>query len=249
MQQLLKILGTFDPISLQEMDSVALLNRIDTKFTFHIDQLPVYLAKVAPHYRILEVKNLRLNKYETLYFDTDDFLLFLQHHNGKLNRYKVRYRCYLDTDLSFFEIKFKNNKDRTLKERIRRVEIEETIQNEAEDFLFDRTKMNAEDLSAKLWVYYSRLTLVNKTSPERLTIDVDLNFKNQNSSSSYPSLVIAEVKQGKACCSPFLNLMKDNHIRKDAISKYCFGVASLHENIKKNNFKYKLLSINKLCHA
>ena len=41
------------------------------------------------------------------------------HQNKKLNRYKIRQREYLISDISFFEIKFKSNKGRTIKKRIK----------------------------------------------------------------------------------------------------------------------------------
>ena len=45
--------------------------------------------------------------------------LYHDHHNGKLNRYKVRRRRYIDTDTEFLEVKLKNNKKRTIKSRIK----------------------------------------------------------------------------------------------------------------------------------
>jgi len=246
---IIDILNKFEPISLKEMDSVSLLDRIDTKFMFRIDKLPLFLEKISPLYRVLDIKNIRINNYETLYYDTDDFFLFLQHHNGKLNRYKVRNRRYVDTNLNFFEIKFKNNKNRTIKRRIKRENLDIVLKDDAKDFLVNNSNLNPESLSAKLWVNYSRITLVNKFSKERLTIDLNLNFRNENSTISYPMLVITEVKQDKANRSNFLSLMKENHIRPNSISKYCFGLASIQQNIKKNNFKYKILTINKICYG
>lgn len=244
-----EIIKSFAPITLKEMDAVALLDRIDTKFVFPLDQLPCFLEKVSSAYRILEVNNVRLNKYETLYYDTNNFFLFLQHHNGKLNRYKVRYRCYADSMLSFFEVKLKNNKSRTIKQRIKSVKIESDLTADASDFLSCKTPLDPKSLAPKLWVYYSRMTLVNKCDSERVTIDVNLKFSNKNMSVEYPSLVIAEVKQGKSCRSPFLTLMRKNHIRTDAISKYCMGIASVFNDIKKNNFKPKMTTIKKISHV
>jgi len=59
--------------------------------------------------------------------------------------------------------------------------------------------------------------------------------------------VIAEVKQKKYFRSPFVAMMRENHIRKEDISKYCMGIALMKEDIKKNKFKRNLLSIKKLC--
>lgn len=248
MERITDILNKFGNISLKEMDSVQLLDRVDTKFTFHIDKLPEFLEKMLPHYRILEVNNVRCNNYESLYFDTEKLNFFLQHHNGKLNRYKVRCRCYTASGDSFFEIKFKNNKARTKKQRIQIPCIQQEIKDDAEKFLTKKTGINSDELQPKLWVYYSRMTFVNNVSKERLTIDLNINYRSDEKTFAYPSLVIAEVKQEKSAKSPFLYLMKESHVRKDAISKYCLGIVSVFDHVKKNNFKYKINSLNKICY-
>ena len=43
--------------------------------------------------------------------------MFHNHHNGKLNRYKIRFRDYINTKNSFLEVKFKTNKGETIKSR------------------------------------------------------------------------------------------------------------------------------------
>ena len=248
MENIANILNTFTPISLKEMDDVKLLDRMDTKFTFRLADLPELLIKISPKYSVLDVNNVRINRYETLYFDTNKLNLYNQHHNGKLNRYKIRYRRYTDSNLNFFEIKFRNNRNRTIKKRISENSINSEIINEAKKFLIKQTCLDPKDLSAKLWVYYSRITLVNKSSKERLTIDLNLNYKNGDNAVSFPNLVIAEVKQEKACNSCFTQIMKEKHIRNISISKYCLGIINLYENIKTNNFKPKLTLIKKLCY-
>ena len=99
-------------------------------------------------------------------------------------------------------------------------------------------------LKPVIWVNYSRLTLVNKNSPERLTIDLDLEFIQGDVQKSLSNLVIAEVKQENRKSSPFLKVMKKFHIREGSISKYCMGIALTTDNrVKKNNFKEKLLNL------
>ena len=112
------ILSEFDAISLGEMDRVALMNRVDTKYVFSEDILNEVLKKIKDDYFVLEVDNIRLNSYQSLYFDTKDFKFYYQHHNGKTNRTKVRYREYMDSGLCFLEVKQKNNKGVTNKKRM-----------------------------------------------------------------------------------------------------------------------------------
>ncbi len=248
MEKIAGILNTFDRITLPELQSNMLMKRFDTKFKFHKNLLGEILQEVSNDYYALEINGVRLHRYESLYFDTDDFNLFLQHQNVRRNRYKVRFRHYADSQLTFFEIKKKNNKDFTIKKRIEQKCIENAIENENQSFLAKHVhNVDASHLHPKLWVYYSRITLVNKTAEERLTIDVNLMFSDNKTSLSYKPLVIAEVKQGKHLRSPFLAIMKRHHILVESISKYCMGICLTQENIKKNNFKKNLLSINKLC--
>jgi len=241
------ILNNFLPITLEEMDSVKLMTRTDIKYVFHINKLESVLNKLCDNYKILEINGKRYNNYETIYFDTHDFKMYHQHHNGKLNRNKVRFRKYLDSGVHFFEIKFKNNKGRTIKERIKRKNKDACITDKAEDFLKLKTNFNSNMLSSKITINYSRITLVNKEFRERLTIDTDIKFSNNEHEKYMPELVIAELKRDSNLKTKFIDVMKDFKIVKGSFSKYCFGIIYLNENIKKNNFIQKLLTIKKIC--
>ena len=245
MSELDEILATFETISLAEMDNVALMNRTDKKFVFrHVDLL-AFLKQIKNDYRVLEVNKKRISKYETLYYDTIGFDLYHAHQRGKPSRYKIRSRRYVESDLNFFEIKFKTNKGRTIKNRVKQSFISGLIDQEAEVLLKSKTSLFPEKLEAKLWTNFSRVTLVNKNSPERVTIDIDLKFKNELSDASVSNLIIAEVKQDSSVHSPFLNLMKKYHVREGSMSKYCYGVINLFNRIKHNSFKPNLILIKK----
>jgi hypothetical protein len=240
-------LNALDPISLSEMESVKLLDRTDTKFIFHRSRMDAVLDSIAADYRVLDIGNVRNNAYETLYYDTDNYDLYLSHHNERTNRYKIRYRKYVGSNLHFFEIKFKNNKGRTIKSRIQRPSIELSITDKAKDLLQDVTGFSSDTLVPVFWVNYSRVTLVSRNLEERLTIDTNLTFKNSSSEKVYSDLIIAELKQNKASMkSAFAKVMNRERIKENSISKYCLGVTQLIPDIKKNNFKPKLLTLNKI---
>jgi VTC domain len=243
--ELSNILKEFTPIALKEMDRVKLMDRTDTKFIFKYDQLHELLDQLKEDYSILEVNGNRLSRYESLYFDTKNFDLYHCHHRGKASRFKIRFRKYVESELHFFEVKFKNNKGRTIKDRVKQKEIDGSIKENAEELLNDKTPLKSSNLEAKIWVNYSRITFVNKLSPERVTIDLNLTFKNNEQNKTIHNLVIAEVKQDKAITSAFIKLMKKYHIRQGSISKYCYGIISLYEKVKHNNFKPKLTLIKK----
>lgn len=242
----LNILQKFEPITLEEMDGVKLMNRTDTKFTFTLDDFEKAMNEVAEHYKVLEVNGKRLSKYKTLYYDTANLHLYGAHHSGKLNRYKIRHRTYVESDLGFLEVKFKNNKGRTLKKRVSTYNPPVIWEGENELFLTKTQPYQPDTLVPIMWVNYNRCTLVSKTDPERLTIDLDLEFVMDDLTKQMNGLVIAEVKQDKRKSSVFLGVMKKYHIRQGSISKYCLGIATMCSGVKKNNFKRKLITINHL---
>jgi hypothetical protein len=75
-QQVNDVIRVFEPITLQEMDRVKLMNRVDTKFAFSFKDLLLLLPELSENYRILEIEGTRTPFYESLYFDDDDFSFF-----------------------------------------------------------------------------------------------------------------------------------------------------------------------------
>jgi hypothetical protein len=113
-----RLLASFDPIGLAQMDAVALLDRTDTKVVLQTTQLYTALSALHTDYWVLDIDGVRGHPYQTLYFDTADFALYLRHHAGRQLRYKVRSRQYVDSHRAFLEVKVKTTKDRTSKKRI-----------------------------------------------------------------------------------------------------------------------------------
>ena len=60
-------LSQFCPISLAEMESVKLMNRIDTKYVVTIRQLPLILQMAKDDYYAQEINDVRLATYDTIY--------------------------------------------------------------------------------------------------------------------------------------------------------------------------------------
>lgn len=249
MTSLEQILACFEPIGLSEMDNVKLMDRTDTKYTFHVASLEALLLEALPFYKVLNVEGNRISRYKTLYYDTAAFDLYNRHHSGKLNRYKIRHRTYVESDLGFLEVKFKNNKGRTVKTRVKEKEYENIQPGKCFEFLKKQLPFCPTTLIPRIWINYSRITLVNRSSAERLTIDLNLEFRKGEEHKLMDQLVIAEVKQDSKAPSPFVNILKKKHIREGSISKYCFAVASSFSGVKTNNFKQKLGQVNKLIQA
>ncbi len=246
-EKIQKIAESFDPITLSEMDTVQLMNRVDTKFVFTIETLLDTLPELKKDYFLLNVDGILLSEYKSLYFDDEDFTFYFDHHNKRVDRFKVRYRKYVNSNLAFLEVKHKN-KGRTDKSRIRVTDIPIDMSEEDADFV-KSTGINGGKLVPSLLNNFSRLTFVNKAMNERLTIDLDLTFIWKDKTEKVSDIVIAELKQGKAMRnSPFYQAMKNRRIRPLKISKYTIGVIMLYgvKNIKYNRFKKKLLKLQKL---
>lgn len=246
-EQLNQILSTFESISLKEMDRVKLMNRVDTKFAFSVIQFKKFMPELVEYYQILEIEGTRTPFYESLYFDDEDFSFFKDHHNGRTNRFKVRFRKYVDSNLIFLEIKHKF-KGRTDKERIK-VNAIPTELNDVHKAFIDSIIEEHNDLKPVMWNSFHRITLVNKVENERLTLDFDLHFKWKDDDQHFDNLIIAELKQEKINRnSPFFSLMKAINIRPYRLSKYCIGSIELYgaEVLRYNRFKKKLLQLKKI---
>lgn len=244
----IEILGQFPSVDLTNMDKVKLMDRKDTKFMFREEHLAEILQGLTGEYRVLWVNDCFSCPYESLYYDTPEYQFYYDHHRGKLNRYKVRYRKYLGTNTSFFEIKHKNAKERTIKNRVRVSVVPGHLGIIESDFLYSNTFLPGENLSLAIRVTFNRITLVNLNSPERVTLDTHLTFYHQDHLLTLPGIIIAEAKQDKTVVSPFVARMKQRHIRKGSISKYCLGMSLLVPDIKCNNFKSKIHTLKKLIH-
>lgn len=240
------VIASFDPIGLNEMDKVQLMNRVDTKFAFTQKKLLEILPLLSKDYFILKVGDNLISRYESLYYD-HNLVNYEDHHRGRVDRYKIRYRTYIDSKITFLEVKHKV-KGRTDKRRIPVPKIPWELSDEHYDFI-KTVNPDSNRLEPSLMNRFSRITLVSKKFDERLTLDIDLSFEWKDETKLIENIIIAELKQGRSNrTSPFYQVMKDNYIRPLKISKYCVGIIDIYgkENVKYNRFKKKLLQITKL---
>ena len=240
------ILDQMQSIRLEAMGRYALMNRVDTKYVFSVSQLADVLKSVSSEYRVLSVNSLTVSPYETLYFDTHDHRHYLHHHNRRKNRRKYRMRRYVASDLSFLEVKSKDNKGRSKKDRTVIDRIEPTLSESAKQYFREITGTESE-LLAQLLVEFSRITLVSPKHLERTTLDVGLAFSHDDARHEWPGVAIAEVKQPELDRnSPLRTALKSHGIRPMRVSKYCLGCISLKPHLKYNRFKRKLNTIHKI---
>jgi hypothetical protein len=246
-----EICDRMNPITLDEMKDIRLMNRIDTKYMAPVMLLPQLLLSVENDFRIQSVEGLRIGNYSTQYYDTDNLEMYLLHHNSKRPRQKIRARAYLDSGISFLEVKRKNNKGRTDKIRVQlpfdsveNLKLDQRVHG----FLSKFTSYSESDLIPVLSSTFKRITLVNNNKSERITIDTDLHFHNyrNGNSTTLDNIIVIELKQEGKGHSKLKDFLFECRIPPAGISKYCFGTIFTDETVKYNQFKSKLRYINKL---
>jgi len=236
----------FDTIDLIELESANLLNRFDTKYAISKNVLPELLQSLSDYYNILDISGNKYFKYKNMYFDTCDKDFYMDHHNGKQNRLKMRYREYVESEDLFFEIKKKDNKGITDKKRLPVHSSSNKIEIEQSHFIIENSNYKPECLCNTLDVSYNRLTLLHKTKPQKITIDLNICFSNNIQNVNTNGLVIVELKQKKLKKSLLDGVISKCNGRKVNISKYCLGSLLLNSNLKYNRFKENIMILEKV---
>ena len=245
------LVADFLTIGLDEMDGIKLMNRIDTKYLTDEETLAgVLLDARKAGYRALVADGAMVAAYDTLYYDTPGLQMFLDHHNRRLVRQKVRTREYLSSGQTFLEIKRKNNHGRTKKKRtpIARGAFGEIASDAAAcGFLKERSGYVPDDLQPSLETVFRRITLVNPAKTERLTIDTCVGFRNCRTGleSGLRNAVIIELKQDGRASSEMKRILLDRRVKPIKVSKYCIGVTLTSPEVKHNRFKTKIRRIEK----
>jgi hypothetical protein len=187
-----------------------------------VTRLASLLADLGDAYGIVEDMDRRVASYETLYFDDAGLWCFHAHQRAQLPRCKVRIRHYLDRGLSFLELKREQEARRQEKHRWQLPYGLNTLSAERLGDL-QRVEGNLPDvLQPRLWTNFRRVTLVSKRSAERVTIDTDLVFRNEQQSYEFGQLAIVEVKQASLCkqTTVMQALGREGFVPRP-ISKYC----------------------------
>ena len=237
-------LNRFESVELSDIGTIALDDRVDTKFLFPVDEFGALLDSIRSQYRIVEVDCVRIQRYRTLYFDTEDFDLFALHHRNARRSFKVRSREYVDSDRSFLEVKSKVSPSRSIKTRIETVRLARGLAGTAGAFVRDNAPIEPERLVQSLWTKFHRVALLSRGGKERVTIDLGLQYRHEGSHAEVPRIAVAELKQTRMNRnSAFYQHMRSIGVRPGGFSKYCVGVAMLNPHLKHNRIKPKLRMI------
>jgi SPX domain protein involved in polyphosphate accumulation len=242
------IVDTFVSVSLEEMGKSKLMDRIDTKYILPLSRIPDLLHMMKKEYRILEINDLRIPEYETIYLDTPDYDFFNQHVTGRSGRIKVRYRKYESNGKSFLEIKKKTNKGRTIKWRIENDYAQNIMDDLAEDFISLNTSIPPDTLRPVLNSRFKRMSFKGSMSVERITIDFGLSYSiNGGIRTELPLVAVAELKtDDQPMRTSFALMMRQLSVQPAGFSKYCTGIALLSDQPRINILKPKIMLLNRI---
>jgi len=247
-ETLASILSAYLTFSLSDLEETDLLKRIDDKYFFHLSKLESILNDLKDKADMLEIDGVRSFQYSSTYLDTAEFDTYIQHHNNRKNRFKLRYRDYLDSDLQFLEIKEKDVHGIMHKYRIPLNGLNGNGDAMIKKHIKSHTPYQFEDLHKTITISYDRITLMDKNRKERLTIDRNLKFLREGKAPiMFKNLVIVELKHQKSeSNSIFKQCLRKHGIRRQGISKYCLGISSLYDHLKDNSFKAQQRAVQKI---
>jgi hypothetical protein len=255
-ERVLEHLSAFSRSSLEDAKAMAFLNRFDTKFVLRAETVPDFLEGIKNDYSVLQVTDSPAQSYRTVYFDTPDLLCFNLHHNKRARRFKFRTRKYLSNGKIYNEIKQKLNTGKTIKFRQRRDEfaaeelphipalpVLDDLYNFDEHFaaLMRKNGYLIENLCPSLLVFFSRVTFLNKSFPERMTLDFGLGYGYEGEEWSLYDTAIVELKREKGPeRTVSQNYFRSIHKNPSGFSKYTIGISLTHKDAKKNRFLPRL---------
>ncbi len=244
----------FTPISLNELNQKAsMLTRLDNKYVVRDAVLNNLLHRFSEHFDILEIDQKRVFYYDTCYFDDAQLSCYFNHHNGRRQRIKVRTRKYIDTGLCFIEAKIKDIRGVTVKRRLPcQLDKHGQIDAQAQDYIAQLYREFYEKeftlhLQVQLEMTYQRITLVAKNGQERMTIDTNICFfQNQKAIALSPHVFIVETKSRNAngIADAILRSAHQHPINK--CSKYCLGLCITQQVARINNFMPALRKLGAL---
>ena len=227
------------PIGLNDLDAVAALQtRVDRKYLLSAEELDRVMEGLSPAVVILDINGRRSFNYESTYFDTPDHASYLGAALRRPQRFKVRTRWYIDSNLCRLEVKLRDRRGRTVKHRIDHELAERrTLTPTSIEFLqqFAQVAPFAPSLAPSLTTRYRRVTLMLDAT--RMTIDRDLVCtSSEGGSATFGASVIVETKSGLNP-SEFDRLLWSMRIRPKSLSKFGVGCAVLDPTLPSNKWR------------
>ena len=227
------------PITLATVNaSTELLTRSERKYLVDLDVYRELVHDLSPDLLVLEIDDLRVFRYASVYFDTDDFRLHRAAATGRRHRYKIRTRQYVESGLTMLEVKTKDGRGRTVKHRIDHDGAPDALSPADQRFVLDVTGDDSvvELLAPVLTTRYTRTTLVQLSAGVRATVDRDLVCTDSTGRSVGSNGVIIETKGLADACLIDRWLWRNGH-RPHRISKCSAGLGALQPALPSNKWR------------
>jgi hypothetical protein len=242
----LELLRSLSIASPALVEARSLQQRIDRKFLFGADDIACLLAHLRHSHCVLRAGDQFWARYQSVYFDTPDRDLYHAHRCDRRPRYKVRIRHHVDRELSFLEVKRKDNTGRTAKHRLALPFGHVDLRSRERAFIEAHAPLSGKCLLPRVAISFRRLTLVGSVLDERVTFDRGLTVAAGPAVGALGRVVIAEVKQAR--CVNHVGAVEGfrrSHGREVALSKYCLATM-LVAPVPANVFKPALRAIERL---
>jgi VTC domain len=236
----------FEPIALGALERRAELQlRVDRKYIVEHDTLARLFDQVGRDYVALEIDGERLQRYDSIYFDTPELMGYRHHLQGRRKRFKCRTRLY-GGETCFFDLKLKGRRGETLKHRLPLSVLDHGSLGPRASF-FLRRKLLEEygavapaELVPILHTSFARLTLAHASRPERLTFDFGIEAGPDGGEERYrmrPGRVLIESKSAAGLGQVDRLLPRLGARPLSMCSKYCLGVALAHPALPTNPYR------------
>lgn len=231
------------PVGLDELNAeAALQTRVDRKYVVPTALARQLLATFSAGMRVLEMDGSRSFAYDSVYFDTANLDSYLLAAHGRRRRYKIRTRTYVDSAVSFLEVKTEGAREATVKERIPyRIEDRARLTAEGLDYVRETLtaavgSVPAGPLEPVIETRYHRTTLYLPDSGSRATIDTDVTWQRPSHRPwVLDDAVILETKSGSTA-GPLDRHLWAHGVRPSRISKFATGMAALSPDLPANRW-------------
>lgn len=228
-----RLVAGFEPISLDELEEAAALQRrVDHKYLISQQQFSQLAAGLQRDHRVLGIEGERVFAYESVYFDTDSLRCYEDHVASRRPRFKARSRLYQATGTCMFEVKLKRTDGETDKRHLDQpVEAHGSITPEARDFL-EATLADAGfevgELRPALITSFVRATFGSRSVSARATCDFRVHFSLPDGPATQlrDDLCLVETKSEEGR-SPADQLLAEIDARPRSFSKYQVGIQAL----------------------
>lgn len=230
----------FHPITLDELnDTASLQTRKDRKYIVPLSMVEDLATELTGHGRLLAIDGTRTFAYESQYFDTPDRTSYLAAVRQRPHRYKVRTRSYVSSGLCSLEVKTRDGRGVTKKDRMSYdITNRKVLTDEGRAFLqtFAQVAPDEPVLELALETTYRRTTLALNSQPVRVTVDTDLAFRDPDG--TVGTLVDHAIVETKTPGSPSMvdHLLWDRGFRPTKISKFGTGLAVLRPELPANKW-------------